>query len=100
MFGFWQLLICRYKLDSHLPVFMWNVDCEKRGVSPFWELLDLVTQADTDKLLDLETNSTEETPIDEPDAEKYPCVYCGVEYKQKGLKRHYVFCKDAPSSSK
>ena len=46
-------------------------------MSPFWELLDLVTQADTDKLLDQETNSTEETPVDEPETEIIP-VYTVV----------------------
>ena len=66
-------------------------------MSPFWELLEIISQADAAKLLDLET---EEATTEEAENEKHLCVYCGGEFKEKGLKRHYTFCKDAPSSSK
>ena len=60
-----------------------------------WELLDLISESDGEKLLDLKT--MKETC---PDDEKVPCVYCGSLFKERGLKRHFKSCQDAPSSSK
>ena len=82
----------RYKLGTYLPVFLWNIDCDRRGVAPFWELLDILCQPDAPSFLDIRTEEVEES-------NKVPCVYCGVEFKEKGLRRHYTFCKDSPGTS-
>ena len=75
----------------YLPVFLWTVDCEKRGVSPFWELLEILSTSDGEKLLNLETNEEVETGT-----ELVSCLYCGKEWKEKGLKKHMKHCKDGP----
>ena len=49
----------RYNLSFYLPVFLWNVDCVRRGVSPFWELLRIVSKCEGSELIDLKTYSSE-----------------------------------------
>ena len=78
-------------METYLPIFLWNLDCDNRSVSPFWELLDLISKPEAAKLLDLRTTKDQEIDI-----EQIPCVYCGESYKEKGLERHYKSCKDGP----
>ena len=40
----------------YLPVYMWTLDCRKRGVNTFWELLKLISACDGEKLAELKTS--------------------------------------------
>ena len=85
----------RYELNMYLlylPVYLWTVDCRRRGVNMFWELLTLISQCEGEKLLDLKTIVKEKT---KPDTDhKIPCLYCGENIKQKKLKKHLSKCCD------
>ena len=37
----------------YLPVYMWTLDCKKRGVNTFWELLNLISMCDGEKIASL-----------------------------------------------
>ena len=50
----------RYNLSYYLPVYLWHCDCLRRGVNPFWDLLDIVSRAEGDKLFGLKMDSFEE----------------------------------------
>ena len=70
-------------MESYFPVFLWKVDCDKRKVSKFWELLELLSNSDGAKLLGLETENMAEV-----ESSTIPCSYCGKVYKEIGLKNH------------
>ena len=42
-------------MKMYLPVYMWTLDCRKRGVNTFWELLKLISACDGEKLAELKT---------------------------------------------
>ena len=74
-------------------MFLWKVECEKRGVSQFWELLELLSNSDGEKLIGLETEDV--AAVESP---TIPCLYCGKAYKEKGLKNHMNSCQDGPKA--
>ena len=43
----------RYDLKMYLPVYMWTLDCRKRGVNLFLKLLNLISMCDGEKIADL-----------------------------------------------
>ena len=52
----------RYSLNAHLPVFLWKLSCQKRGVHEFWELMDLISLSDLRNIEEeLETEETDES---------------------------------------
>ena len=61
----------RYKLETYFPVFLWGLECEKCGVSTFWELLEIISKSNCEKLLSLKLKNAD-------NEEKIPCVYCVV----------------------
>ena len=73
----------------YLPVYLWTVDCRRRKVNPFWELLDLISKCEGEKLIDLKT--VKEKPKTN-EGYKIPCLYCGREIKYKRLKKHLTKC--------
>ena len=82
----------RYELNMYLPVYLWTVDCRRRGVNMFWELLALISQCEGEQLLDLKTLIKERK---KPDTDhKIPCLFCGKNIKQKNLKKHLSKCRD------
>ena len=83
-------ILIRYKLDTYFPVFLWTIDCEKRKVAPFWELLELISKSNVNKLIDVNTVVPTEA------VDKLPCLYCGKVFKEKGLEKHFKKCKDSP----
>ena len=79
----------RYDLHMYLPVYLWTVDCKKRGVNMFWELLKLISMCEGEKMLNLVTLKEKPTPT-EP---RYPCLYCGRDLSQRKLRKHIRKCK-------
>ena len=69
---------------------MWKIDCEKRNVSQFWELIEIISKSKEEKFLELKSAGKDD------EVEKVPCVYCGGMYKKRGLQKHYKSCNDAP----
>ena len=49
----------RYQLEYYLPVYLWNQECKRAGVSPFWKLLEIISVSDAAKLFGLETEGIE-----------------------------------------
>ena len=80
----------RYDLESYFPIFLWKIDCEKRNVSQFWELIEIISKSKEEKFLELKSAGKDD------EVEKVPCVYCGGMYKKRGLQKHYKSCNDAP----
>ena len=78
----------RYNLNMYLPVYLWTVDCRRRGVNLFWELLSLISKCEGDKLLNLKEFQEKPTNTDP----RYPCLYCGRNIKRKKLRKHLDKC--------
>ena len=74
----------------YLPVYLWTVHCRKQGINMFWELLNLISKCEGEKLLNLETLPEKSTDSDP----RAPCLFCGREIKQKRLRKHLIACKD------
>ena len=83
----------RYNLATYFPVFLWGLDCEKHEVSTFWDLLDIISKSNCEKMVSLKTKKSDND-------DKIPCVYCGQSYKERGLLVHYKSCKDSPKFGK
>ena len=82
----------RYNLSFYLPVYLWSMDCARRGVSPFWELLNVLSKCDGSELFGLKTDSSSET-VKVPSA-IIPCLFCGKDCKgERGLNLHLKTCK-------
>ena len=47
-------------MEFYLPLFLWTNDCERRGVNPFWELLEIISKCDSEALFDLPTDTETE----------------------------------------
>ena len=82
----------------YLPVYMWTLDCRKRGVNLFWELLDLISMCDGEKISHLkiiEVNICQKYISDKLKCfiqdgqeksktdDKIRCLYCGNKCKCK-----------------
>ena len=87
----------------YLPVYMWTLDCRKRGVNLFWELLDLISMCDGEKISHLkiiEVNICQNYISDKLKCfiqdgqeksktdDKIRCLYCGKNILKKSIKKH------------
>ena len=45
----------RYNLKFYLPVYLWAVDCSRSNLHPFWELLNIIGDADSCNMFGIET---------------------------------------------
>ena len=49
--------VSRYNLEYYLPLFLWAADCSRKNVHPFWELLEIISKADSSTLFGLDTET-------------------------------------------
>ena len=49
--------VSRYNLEYCLPLFLWAADCSRKTVHPFWELLEIISKADSSTLFGLDTET-------------------------------------------
>ena len=92
----------------YLPVYMWTLDCRKRGVNLFWELLNLISMCDGEKISNLkiiEVNIFEkkisniskcfiQDGQEKPKTdEKIRCLYCRKNIFRKSINKHLNKCK-------
>ena len=88
-------------MEYYLPLFLWNVNCQREGKNPFWELLKILSKADAD-VFDLKTEkenevikqrknaTTQNNFIQEQEMNKKQCLYCGEDFKgERGLNLHF-----------
>ena len=71
----------RYNLSYYLPVYLWHCDCVRRGVNPFWDLLDIVSKAEGDKMFGLKTDNIEE---------QVKSCYGNIQFTKKKISRLYL----------
>ena len=87
----------------YLPDFLWTTDCKRRGVHPFWELINLISRSDSN-LFGMEVepdNSAEDSNISEThvtkendNQRKVPCILCGLCICNEELDEHLSKCNN------
>ena len=55
--------VSRYNLEYYLPLFLWAADCSRKNVHPFWELLEIISKADSSTLFGLDTDTETEVTL-------------------------------------
>ena len=79
-----------YKLESHLPVFLWKKQIESEGHVFFWNLLELL--AKHQPMLCSETNDEDQHPTKSTIEN---CIFCGKQCKGiVGCKLHERKCPE------
>lgn len=95
-----------YNLESHLPIYLWKKQCERKNINCFWEILRIIAkhqssifsqkdqEAVAEESLAVSDDEVDELQVSEVETE-VSCLFCGRDFKNnRGLNTHLRTCSE------